>query len=102
MTRKRTRESLQHVLGEDCPGCNGRGFVMTAETVCFEIFREIIRQSRQFDFEEVLILAHQDVIEMLLDEQARSFVELEEQTGKSIRLQPESLYLQDQFDVVLI
>jgi len=102
MTRKRTRESLQHILGEDCPGCDGRGFVMTAETVCFEIFREIIRQSRQFDFDEVLILAHQDVIEMLLDEQARSFVELEEQTGKSIRLQPESLYLQDQFDVVLI
>jgi len=102
MTRKRTRESLQHVLCEDCPGCDGRGFVMTAETVCFEIFREIIRQSRQFDFEEVLILAHQDVIEMLLDEQARSFAELEVQTGKSIRLQPESLYLQDQFDVVLM
>lgn len=102
MTRKRTRESLQHVLGEDCPGCDGRGFVMTAETVCFEVFREIIRQSRQFEFEEVLVLAHQDVIEMLLDEQARSFAELEEQTGKSIRLQPESLYLQDQFDVVLM
>ena len=102
MTRKRTRESLQHVLGEDCPGCNGRGFVMTVETVCFEIFREIIRQSRQFEFDEVLILAHQDVIEMLLDEQARSLAELEEQTGKTIRLQPESLYLQDQFDVVLM
>ena len=102
MTRKRTRESLQHVLGEDCPGCNGRGFVMTAETVCFEVFREIIRQSRQFEFEEVLVLAHQDVIELLLDEQARSLAELEEQTGKSIRLQTESLYLQDQFDVVLM
>ena len=102
MTRKRTRESLQHVLGEDCPGCDGRGFVLTAETVCFEIFREIIRQSRQFDFEEALVLAHQDVIEMLLDEQAGSFAELEVQTGKSIRLQPESLYLQDQFDVVLM
>ena len=102
MTRKRTRESLQHILGEDCPGCNGRGFVLTAETVCFEIFREIIRQSRQFEFEEVLVLAHQDVIEMLLDEQAGSFAELEVETGKSLRLQPESLYLQDQFDVVLM
>ena len=102
MTRKRTRESLQHILGEDCPGCNGRGFVLTAETVCFEIFREIIRQSRQFEFEELLVLAHQDVIELLLDEQARSLAELEEQTGKSIRLQTESLYLQDQFDVVLM
>jgi ribonuclease G len=102
MTRKRTRESLQHILCEDCPACSGRGFVMTAETACFEIFREIIRQSRQFEFEEVMVLASQDVIELLLDEQASSLAELEEQTGKSIRLQTESLYLQDQFDVVLM
>ncbi len=102
MTRKRTRESLQHVLCEDCPACEGRGFVMTAETVCFEIFREIIRQSRQFEFDEVMVLASQEVIELLLDEQARSLAELEEQTGKSIRLQTESLYQQDQFDVVLM
>ena len=102
MTRKRTRESLQHIMGEDCPSCSGRGFVMTAETVCFEVFREIIRQSRQFEFEEALVLAHQNVIDLLLDEQAGSLAELEEQTGKSIRLQTESLYLQDQFDVVLV
>lgn len=102
MTRKRTRESLQHILGEDCPGCEGGGFVMTAETVCFEVFREIIRQARQFDFDEALVLAHQDVIELLLDEQATSLADLVEQTGKSIRLQTEALYLQDQFDVVLM
>jgi len=102
MTRKRTRESLQHILCEECPSCDGRGFVLTAETVCFEVFREIIRQSRQFEFSEAMVLAHQDVIELLLDEQASSLAMLEEQTGKSIRLQPESLYLQDQFDVVLM
>jgi len=102
MTRKRTRESLQHILCEDCPTCEGRSFVMTAETVCFEVFREIIRQSRQFEFSEAMVLAHQNVIELLLDEQAPSLAILEEQTGKSIRLQPESLYLQDQFDVVLM
>ncbi len=102
MTRKRTRESLQHVLCEDCPACSGRGFVMTAETVCFEIFREIIRQSRQFEFDEVMVLAHEDVIELLLDEQARSLADLSEQTGKAVRLQTEALYLQDQFDVVLM
>ena len=102
MTRKRTRESLQHILCEDCPNCDGRGFVMTAETVCFEVFREVIRQHRQFTFEEILVLAHQDVIELLLDEQADALGELEDQTGKTIRLQPESLYLQDQFDVVLM
>jgi ribonuclease G len=102
MTRKRTRESLQHVLCEDCDNCDGRGFIMTAETVCFEIFREIIRQHRQFEFDEVLVLAHQDVIELLLDEEANGLADLEEQIDKSIRLQPESLYLKDQFDVVLI
>jgi len=102
MTRKRTRESLQHILCEDCPSCVGRGFILTAETVCFEVFREIIRQSRQFEFAEALVLAHQDVIELLLDEQAPSLATLEEQTGKTIRLQPEALYLQDQFDVVLM
>ena len=102
MTRKRTRESLQHVLCEDCPSCDGSGFILTAETVCFEVFREIIRQSRQFEFDKVLVLANQDVIELLLDEQAPSLAELEEQTGKAVQLQTESLYLQDQFDVVLM
>ncbi|ANO51985.1 ribonuclease G [Woeseia oceani] len=102
MTRKRTRESLQHILCEECPSCSGRGFVKTADSVCFDIFREIIRQHRQFTFDEILVLAHQDVIELLLDEEAGGLAEIERQTGKSVRLQPESLYLQDQFDVVLI
>jgi ribonuclease G len=102
MTRKRTRESLQRVLGEDCAYCDGKGFVMKAETVCFEIFREIIRQHRQFAFEEILVLAHQDVIELLLAEDASALAEIERHIGKRIRLQPESLYLQDQFDVVLV
>jgi ribonuclease G len=102
MTRKRTRESLQHVLCEECPHCAGRGFVLTAETVCFEVFREVNRQSRQFEFDEAMVLAHQGVIDLLLDEQAPSLAKLEKQTGKTIRLQPETLYMQDQFDVVLM
>ncbi len=102
MTRKRSRESLQHILCEDCPNCDGRGFVMSSATVCFEIFREIIRQHRQFRFDEVLVLAHQDVIEMLLTDESNGLAEMEAQTGKPVRLQPESLYLRDQFDVVLI
>ena len=75
---------------------------MTAASVCFEIFREILRQHRQFTFDEALVLAHQDVIDLLLDDEAIGLAEVEEQIGKRIRLQPESLYLQDQFDVVLM
>jgi ribonuclease G len=75
---------------------------MTPATVCFEIFREIIRQHRQFKFDEILVLAHQDIIELLLADESNGLAETEAQTGKAIRLQPESLYLRDQFDVVLI
>lgn len=102
MTRKRTRESLEHLLCQPCPSCEGRGFVKTAETVCHEIFREILRQDRQFDFQEVLVLARPEVIERLLDEDSAGVAELEEVTGKPIRLQSEALYAPDQFDVVLM
>lgn len=100
MTRKRTRESLEHVLCHACPTCEGRGSVKTPETVCYEIFREILRQSRQFDFQELLVLAHPEVLEMLVDEESASMAELEVATGRPIRLQAETLYAQDHFDVV--
>jgi ribonuclease G len=102
MTRKRTRESLEHMLCMACPTCEGRGFVKTPETVCYEIFREILRQARQFEFQELMVLAHQDVIERLLDEESAALAELEVYTGKPIRLQTEALYNQDQYDVVLM
>ncbi|HXY98147.1 MAG TPA: ribonuclease G [Steroidobacteraceae bacterium] len=102
MTRKRTRESLEHLLCEPCPSCEGRGFVRTPETVCNEIFREIVRQSRQFASRELLILAHQDVVDRLLDEESATLAELEAQVGRPIRLQVEALYGVDQYDVVLV
>jgi ribonuclease G len=102
MTRKRTRESLEHLLCEPCRSCQGRGFVKTAQTVCYEILREIVRQSRQFASRELLILAHQDVVECLLDEESAAMAELESQVGRPIRLQAEALYGVDQYDVVLI
>jgi ribonuclease G len=102
MTRKRTRESLEHLLCEPCPSCEGRGFVRTPETVCNEIFREIVRQSRQFASRELLILAHQDVVDRLLDEESATLGELEAQVARPIRLQVEALYGVDQYDVVLV
>ncbi|MEP7243622.1 MAG: ribonuclease G [Gammaproteobacteria bacterium] len=102
MTRKRTRESLEHLLCEPCPGCEGRGFVKTPETVCHEIFREIVRQSRQFASKELLILAHRDVVDRLLDEESSALAELEPQVGRPIRLQAEALYGVDQYDVVIV
>ena len=102
MTRKRTRESLEHILCESCPTCNGRGYIKTAETVCYEVFREILRAVRQFDAKELLVLASQDVIDRLLDEESDSLAELQEFVDVAVRLQVEALYNQEQFDVVLL
>jgi ribonuclease G len=102
MTRKRTRESLENVLCEPCPCCSGRGSLKTAETTCFEVFREILRESRQFDVEQLLVLAAPEVIERLLDEESQNLAELEQFIGKPIKLQAEALYTQEQYDVVLI
>lgn len=102
MTRERTRESLEHVLCEPCPACDGRGLIKTRETVCYEIFREILRESRQFEAKQFLVLAAQGVVDMLIDEESTSLAELEAFIGKSIKLQVESLYTQEQFDVVML
>ncbi len=102
MTRKRTRESLEHVLCEPCPTCSGRGTLKTAETVCYEISREILREARQFDVERLLVLASQEVVDLSMDEESDSFAELEEFIGKPIVFQAEPLYTQEQFDVVLM
>ncbi|MCP4410460.1 MAG: ribonuclease G [Gammaproteobacteria bacterium] len=102
MTRKRTRESLGHILCEPCPICNARGTIKTAETVCYELFREILREARQFETTELLVLASQEVVDILLDEESTSLAELEEFIGKTIKLQVETLYGQEQFDVVLL
>jgi len=102
MTRKRTRESLEHLLCEPCPTCSGRGTVKTPVTVCYEIFREIVREARQFDAQKLLVLASQEVVDLVLDEESASIAELEEFIGKPIRFQVESQYTQEQFDVVLM
>jgi ribonuclease G len=100
MTRKRTRESLEHLLCEPCRACEGRGFVKTPETVCNEIFREILRQGAHESARELLILAHADVIERLLEAEAATLGELKAQVGRPVRLQVEGLYGVDQFDIV--
>ncbi len=102
MTRKRTRESLEHVLCAPCPACQGRGSLKTPETVCYEIFRELLREARQFDVQQYLVLASQEVVDVLLDEEATSLAELEAFIGKPIKLQVEALYTQEHFDVVLM
>nr|WP_302473460.1 ribonuclease G [Thalassolituus sp.] len=101
MTRKRTRESLEHMLMETCQACDGRGVVKTAETVCYEIFREILREERAYEAGTYLVLASQQVVDRLLDEDSHGMADLEAFIGKAIKLQVEAQYTQDQYDIVL-
>jgi len=102
MTRKRTRESLERTLCETCSTCQGRGTVKSAETVCYEIFREILREARSYENDTLLVLAAQSVVDRLLDEESGNVADLEEFIGKTIRFQVETLYTQEQYDVVLL
>jgi len=101
MTRKRTRESLEHVLCEPCNTCGGRGTHKTVETVCYEIFRELLREARVYDeAQQLLVMANQEVIDTLLDEEATSLAELETFIKIPVKLQVESYYMQENYDVV--
>ena len=102
MTRKRTTESLERQLCEPCPACAGRGSMKTAETITYEIFREITRAVRQFDAQHLLVLAAPKVVNRILEEESVAVAELEEFIGKTIRFQPEEHYSQEQYDVVLL
>lgn len=102
MTRKRTTESLEHRLCDPCTQCNGRGWQKSPETVCSEIFREILRAVRQFETGRLMVLAAPPVVDKMLDEYTGPLAELTEQLGTNIRFQAEDQYVQEQFDVVLL
>src|SRR6202165_550825 len=102
MTRKRPRESLAHVLCEPCPICEGRGELKTAQTICYEILREILRTDRQYNAKDYRILASQKVIDQFLDEESTSLTQLGDFIGKPISMQVETAYMQEQYDVILV
>ncbi|HAY11180.1 MAG TPA: ribonuclease G, partial [Thauera sp.] len=102
MTRKRTRESLAHLLCEPCPTCSGRGEVKTARTVAYEILRELLREARQFNAKEFRVLAAPNVIDLFLDEESQSLAMLSDFIGKKVSLHAEASYTQEQYDIVLL
>jgi ribonuclease G len=102
MTRKRTRESLAHMLCEVCPTCEGKGQVKTPRSVCYDILREILREARQFNPKEFRVIASAAVVEMLLDEESQHLAGLSDFIGKPISLQAEAMTSPEQYDIVLM
>jgi len=102
MTRKRTRESLEHILCGECSVCSGRGHLKTVETVCFEILREIVRVNRAYDADKFIVYSSSAVSESLINDEYHNLAELEVFIGKQIKIQTEAMYNQEQFDVVMM
>ena len=102
VTRKRTRESLSQLLCEPCPMCAGRGMIKTTRTICYEILQEIRREACQFNATAFRVVAHPDVVDMLLDEVAPHFALLSNQIGKDISMQAQSMFFQERYDIILL
>jgi ribonuclease G len=102
MTRKRTRESLAHLLSEACPACQGRGEVKTARSLCYDILREILREARAFNPREFRVVASPKVVELFLDEESSHLAGLSDFIGKPISLQSDNAMTQEQYDIVLL
>jgi ribonuclease G len=102
MTRKRTRESLAHMLCEPCAACEGKGIIKTARSVAYNILREILREARQFNPREFRVVASPRVIELFLDEESQHLAGLSEFIGKPVSLQSEAAMGQEQYDIVLL
>ncbi|MDO4795047.1 MAG: ribonuclease G [Brachymonas sp.] len=101
MTRKRTRESLARVLCEPCAACGGRGRLKTARSVVYDILREVLREARQFNPQEIRVIAAPAVIDLLLDEESQHLAALGEFIAKPIALRADSSLSQEQYDIVL-
>jgi ribonuclease G len=102
MTRKRTRESLAHLLCEPCAACEGRGTVKTARTVCYEVLREVLREARAGDARELRVLASPPVCDLFQEEEAGALATLSDFIRKPVSVQVETSYSQEQYDIVLL
>jgi ribonuclease G len=100
MTRKRVRESLEHILCVSCPLCQRRGSIKSLETLSYAIIREVKRNARTFTWPGFLVLAAKVVIDYLQTQEADLLKALEAELGKPLRLQVESSYGQEHYDVL--
>jgi len=102
MTRERKRESLQHILCEPCSVCDGRGSLKSVQTVCYEIFREIMGSGRIGQGDTLMVLAAPDMVDFLQLDEAVAVAQLEALIAKTIQFRVEPGYSREQFDIILL
>jgi ribonuclease G len=101
MTRKRTRESLEHILCVSCPLCHRRGFIKSLQTVCYDIFRDIKQTAFHFpSWPGFVVLASEQIIHYLLAEEIAMLNEIKVQLGKPLQLRANASFVQEQYNIL--
>lgn len=101
MTRKRTRESLRQVMCETCPTCGGRGYVKTIETQVYELFRDLMREARDYTPKQLTVMGDPNLIEFIREEESLAFSDLQVLLKTPIRLHAEPAYSDGQYDIAV-
>jgi ribonuclease G len=87
MTRKRTRESLEKLLTDNCPRCEGRRVVKSVPTIAAEVLRGIQREAIRKSAGEMLIVKlNPEVARYLYDHGAKDLETLEQRLSTKIVL----------------
>ena len=102
MTRKRTRESLGRTLMQECPQCGAVGHVKSQTTLCYQLFREVVAESRAYPCKKLMVIAHPSIIDLLLGEESEDIARLETFTGKEISLKSDAELAPEHYEIVLL
>jgi ribonuclease G len=100
MTRKRTRESLTRTLCEQCPYCEGKGFIKSNTTMCYEILRAISRHIADDGSPCIRVNAHPEVVKLLFEEESDQLDELQRKYSTKIQLSPDPNLYQEQYEII--
>jgi len=99
MTRKRTREPLTRILCEPCYYCDGEGYIISKQSICYSIFREILRESMEMNGIRLTLRVNPQIAELLHGEENHLIAALEKAIGKQIVIYPNTTYHMEEFDI---
>ena len=99
MTRKRTRESLGRMLTEPCPYCEGKGYIKSKTTVCYEILRQLRRDGNSFREDGILVTCNPEIADLLMNVEAQYIEQLEKRLQKKILIQPKKRFHLEKFEI---
>lgn len=102
MTRKRVRESLGRVLAQTCSYCEGKGFVKSPTTVCYEIFRELRKIGSTKRNGKVVITAHPLVVDLIYEEEREGLENVEKENNLRIIVKADKNFHQEYYELVIM